>query len=119
MKQFQLLIFTIILTGTWSSSVNGQEPSASQSAAKTADSGSPHQIYGTIRSIKGSQLTIETRDKRMLRVDATTAIKTYRTVVLAVDRTINASGTYDAKGVLHAETIQRAKSSPTTWLADR
>jgi hypothetical protein len=119
MKRFQFLIFAIVLTGTWSNSFNGQEPSASQSATKSADSGSLHQIYGTIRSIKGSQLTIETRDKRIVNVDATTAIKTYRSVVLAVDRAINASGTYDAKGVLHAETIQRAKSSPTSWLADR
>ena len=119
MKQFQLLVFAIVLTGTWSGSSNGHAPSASQSAAKSADNGSPHQIYGTIRSIKGSQLTIETRDKRMLTVDATAAIKTYRTVVLVVDRTIIASGTYDPKGVLHAEAIQRAKSAPNTWLADR
>ena len=54
----------------------------------------------------------------MVKVDATTAIKTYRSIVLAVDGAINASGTYDAKGVLHAETIQRAKNSPTSWLAD-
>ncbi len=119
MKQFQLLILMIVLTGTWSGSVNGQEPSASQSAAKSSDSGSPHRIYGTIRSVKGSQLTVETRDKRMVKVDATTAIKTYRSVVLAVDGAINASGTYDAKGVLRAETIQRAKSSSASWLADQ
>ena len=118
MKRFQLSIFAIVLTA-WSNSSNGQAPSASQSEAQSADNGSPHQIYGIIRSVKGSQLVIETRDKRMVSVDATAAIKAYRTVVLAVDRTINASGTYDAKGVLHAERVQRAKSSPNSWLADR
>jgi hypothetical protein len=116
MKQFQLFIFAIVLT---SSFVNGQAPSGSQSVAKSANTGSPHEIYGTIRSIKGSQLTIETRDKRMARVDAEAAIKAYRSVVLAVDHTIHVSGTYDSKGVLHAEMIQRAKSSPTIWPADR
>jgi|HubBroStandDraft_6_1064221.scaffolds.fasta_scaffold1390947_1 hypothetical protein len=108
MKQFQLLLFVIVLTVTWSNCSDGQAPPASL-----------HQIYGTIRSIKGSQLTMETRDKRMVTVDATAAIKTYRAVVLGVDRTINVSGTYDTKGVLHAEAIQRAKSSPESWLADR
>ena len=119
MKQLQLLIFAIALSVASSRSFNGQEPSASQSSAKSADKGSEHQIFGIIRSVKGSQLTVETRDKRMVKVDATAAIKASRTAVLAVDGAINVAGTYDAKGVLRAETIQRAKSSPAIWPADR
>jgi hypothetical protein len=121
MERFLLLTFMIGITSTGAiaAAPNGQARSAAQPAAKSTDSGEQHQIYGTIRSIEGSQLTIETRDKRMVKVDATTAIKSYRTVVLVVGNTVNVGGPYDAKGVLHAETIQRAKSSPAIWPADR
>jgi hypothetical protein len=78
-----------------------------------------HQVYGTIRHVDGSQLTIELRDQRMLQVDAAPAIKSYRTIILAVGRTVNVLGSYDAKGVLHAQSIQRAKSSSAGWPPDR
>jgi hypothetical protein len=111
MERYLLLTFIIGITGIWSA--------AAQPAAKSADNAAQHQIYGTIRSIEGSQLTIETRDKRLVKVDATAAIKSYHAVALAVGNTVNVGGPYDAKGVLHAETIQRAKSSPAIWPADR
>ena len=90
----------------------------SQPAAKSTEQ-TPHQIYGTIRSIKSDRLTLETREKRLVEVDAATAIKTYRSSVLNVGGTVIVEGEYDGKGVLHAETIQRAKVSPAIWPADR
>jgi hypothetical protein len=115
MKRFQLWLFLVALTGTWSAGGLAAPP---QSAAKSADQ-KPHQIYGTIRAMKGSQLKIETRDKRMVAVDAETAMKTYRSALLGVGGSVLVQGPMDAKGVLHAETIQRAKSSPAAWGADR
>jgi hypothetical protein len=123
MKPRQFVIFRIVLIAIWGSllgvrSLSGQTPSASKTAANATDGSTQHQLYGTIRDVKGSRLTIETRDKRMVEVDAAVATKTHRAVVLSVGGTICVVGSYDAKGVLHAETIQRAKSSPTVWPAD-
>jgi Domain of unknown function (DUF5666) len=116
MKRFQLLLCMTVLPGTWSGGAMA-EP-ASQAAAKRVDKAS-HQICGTIRAMKGSQLTVETREKHMVEVDTATAIKTYRSAVLAVGGAVIIQGRRDARGVLHAETIQRAKSSPANWPADQ
>jgi len=69
-------------------------------------------VYGTIRSIEGSTLTIETRDKKMLKVNTKSAIESQRAGVLIVGRTVLIHGSYDAKGMLQASAIQRAKPSP-------
>ena len=96
----------------------GAIPAWSQPAAKSTEQ-TPHQIYGTIRSINSDRLTLETREKRLVEVDAAPAIKTYRSSVLNVGGTVIVQGQYDVKGVLHAETIQRAKVSPAIWPNDR
>jgi hypothetical protein len=55
----------------------------------------------------------------MLEVDAATAMKTHRSALLRVGGSVLVQGPMDAKGVLHSETIQRAKGSPAAWGADR
>jgi hypothetical protein len=114
-----LVGFLIVSRGTVMNALafNGQQQSPSPAPQKS-ERESQHQIYGTIRSLEGSQLTIETRDKRIVKIDATAAAKSHRLAVLEVGRTIIASGLYDAKQVLHAERIQRAKASPAVWPAD-
>jgi hypothetical protein len=111
----RVLIFMMVLMAIWSA---GALPVPAQPAAKSADQ-EPHQVYGTIRAIKSGRLTLETREKRQVEVDAGPAIKAYRSSVLNVGGTVVVQGQYDAKGVLHAETIQRAKASPAIWPADR
>jgi len=76
-------------------------------------------VYGTIRSIDGSTLTIETRDKKMVKVNTKAAIESQRAGVLIVGRTVLVHGSYDAKGMLQASAIQRAKASPTLWPEDK
>jgi len=76
-------------------------------------------VYGTIRSIEGSTLTIETRDKKMLKVNTKSAIESQRAGVLIVGRTVLIHGSYDAKGMLQASAIQRAKPSPALWPEDK
>jgi hypothetical protein len=39
--------------------------------------------------------------------------------VLAARGLVTVVGAYDAKGVLHAQTIQRAKNAATMWPVDR
>jgi hypothetical protein len=73
--------------------------------------GSTQEIVGTLRSVKGSQLTIQTLAGQIVKVDATTAIQEHRSTVLTVGRAVSARGETDQKGVLHADTILRAKDS--------
>jgi len=88
-------------------------------AAAAQSKETQHAIYGTIRSIDGSTLTIETRDKKMLKVNTKPAIESQRAGVLIVGRTVLIHGSYDAKGALQASAIQRAKPSPTLWPEDK
>jgi hypothetical protein len=105
----------MVLMAIWTA---GAPPAWPQPASKDT-SQTPHQIYGTIRSMNSGRLTLETREKRLVEVDADPAIKTYRSSVLNVGGTVIVQGLYDVKGVLHAETIQRAKVSPAIWPNDR
>jgi hypothetical protein len=73
--------------------------------------GSTQEVVGTLRSVKGSELTIQTQTGQIVKVDATTAIHGHRCAVLIVGRTVSARGETDQKGVLHADTILRAKDS--------
>jgi hypothetical protein len=76
-------------------------------------------IFGIVRAVKGSQLTIQTRTGQMIQVDAATAMQAHLSVVPVVSHAIEVRGTTDASGVVHAETILRAKDSPAMWAADR
>jgi hypothetical protein len=98
---------------------------APSSSARTPQAAAPQgketqrAVYGTIRSIDGSTLTIETRDKKMVKVNTKAAVESQRTGVLIVGRAVLIHGSYDAKGLLQASAIQRAKASPTLWPEDR
>jgi hypothetical protein len=81
----------------------------SQSAPVTQNS--EQGLIGTLRSMNGSNLAIETREGRTVTVDAKTAIESHHAVPLVVGRAFYVRGRYDAKGVLHAETILQAKES--------
>jgi len=89
-------------------------------AQATADT-ARHEIFGKIDSITGSRLVIRTRAGRRLDVDALPALTAYRSVELFVGRVIDAVGTLDAAGVLHAKTIARAHNpeDPALWPPDR
>jgi hypothetical protein len=124
MKRIQRLMIVVgMVSATWSicpvAAASGQAQPDSQTSTKNSAAGSLHQAYGTIRKIEGSQLTIESRDGHMMQVDATDAIKSSRTIILSVGRTINLLGSYDTTGMLHAQSIQRAKSSSAGWPPDR
>jgi hypothetical protein len=78
-----------------------------------------HAVYGTIRSVEGATLTVETRDKKMVKVNTKAAAEGQRTGVLIVGRTVLIHGTYDAKGTFQASAVQRAKSSSALWPEDK
>lgn len=97
-------------------------PRASQAAAAQAKSDTVevrHAIYGTVRSVEGSKFTIETRAKKTIQVDTKAATDAKRSVVLIVGHAVLVHGTYDTKGVLHASSVQKAKSSSALWPEDK
>jgi hypothetical protein len=127
MKQFRCLIIALVLTAECTcgaiagTAFNGQIPPAPQ-AEKTSPASSSagsHEVYGTVRSIKGSQLTLQTRTGVLTQVDAAAAMKVHLSVVPVVGHALDVRGTTDKKGMLHAQTILRAKDSPAGWPADR
>ena len=78
-----------------------------------------HEIYGTIRSVDGSMITIATRDGTMLKVDATDAMRHHNCAAPKVGRAMMARGVYETGGVLRAQNGFHAKPSPVIWMADR
>ncbi|HXC42456.1 MAG TPA: DUF5666 domain-containing protein [Candidatus Dormibacteraeota bacterium] len=122
MKRIRSVIVAGMMAAAWSicapAAACGQQ---AQTASPTADkdAASPlHQLYGTISRVDGPQLTIEARNQRTVQVDASAAIKSSRAIVLGVGRSVNVLGSYDANGVLHAQSIQRAKTSSAGWPPD-
>jgi hypothetical protein len=78
-----------------------------------------HRVSGKVISVKDTQLQLETREKRSLQIDAGAAIKSNRVNNYYRGGLITVYGAYDAKGVLHAQSIQRAKNLPSAWPVDR
>jgi hypothetical protein len=95
-----------------------QVPGAPQTLKPSAAQTSPHEVFGAIGNIDGSQLTIRLRSGKLVQIDATTAIEQARTTELYIGRSVAVQGTYDAAGTLHADHIYRVKA-PATWPADR
>lgn len=99
--------------------LGGVTPTAAQmttAAAPTADTGS--QISGTVRSINGSLVTLETRSG-LAPVDVSEAQAAHLSVIIIVGKAITARGTRDTNGLLLASTVIHAKSSPKLWPPDR
>jgi hypothetical protein len=76
-------------------------------------------IFGIVYAVKGSQLTMQVRTGQLIQVDAATAMQAHLSVVPVVGHAVEVRGTADASGVVHAETILRAKDSRAMWAADR
>jgi photosystem II stability/assembly factor-like uncharacterized protein len=126
MKSVQVAMLVIYFAGVFAiGSSAGPTVGTPQAAAeapgqaKTADKTTKNEIYGTIREIKGSRLTIENRAGKLVQVDAQPAVRANRSAPLVVGHAIDAVGTLDKAGVFHADSVQHAKDSSTAWPADR
>lgn len=78
-----------------------------------------HEIYATMRSMKGTTLTVEKRDGQTLRLDATDAKRLKRFAEPSVGHALIARGTFDKSGVLQASIVLHAKDHSALWPADR
>ena len=90
-----------------------------QKKAEEKNATAVHEVYGKVQSIKETMIEIQTRTGSTVQVDSAVALKGERSAPIVVGHAICARGTIDKKGVLHAESIQRAKEAPAMWPADR
>jgi hypothetical protein len=125
MRKILSVSILILLVASWHAIGQSTVSFAEQTSPGGQAKGSPeakdtdHEIYGTIRSVDGARLSIETRSKKIIQVDIKPAIDGHRSVVPVVGRSLAVRGTYDKKGVLHASTVQRAKDSALLWPEDK
>ena len=96
-----------------------QNKQPSNGSTYTDPSAWEHRISGKVISAKGSLFQVETREQKRVDMDATEAIKSHRIYGYSSGTFVTVYGAYDAKGVLHAQSIQRAKRLPSAWPADR
>src|SRR4029077_8454863 len=92
-------------------------PVARTNAQASADT-SMHSVFGTIQSVKGPRMVIQTRTGTLVQVDLNQARADARLPLLLVGRPVVVDGTRDATGVLHARSITRAKYSKALWPPD-
>jgi hypothetical protein len=78
-----------------------------------------HEIFATIKTVAGANITLVTRTGKMLHVDAAAAIAAKQSVVLLVDEAVRVLGSYDSAGALRATSIAHANSTPKGWPDDR
>lgn len=78
-----------------------------------------HEVYGMIRGVNGSLITIQTRGGRSLTIDAAAAMRTFDYAAPKVGRALLARGMYEPSGVFRAQNILHAKPNPAIWMADR
>jgi len=99
--------------------VKAATPGAGVVKAPRTGISAPHELTGILIARSGSRLSLRTRSGKIAHVDDVDAVRHERSVVLVAGEAVNALGTYDAAGVLHATVILRAKPSPSTWPPDR
>jgi hypothetical protein len=109
-----VIAVAFISVGSASGQVKGTNNALDNDAAIWA-----HRITGEVVSMKDGQLQVKTRDKRIVRVDASEAIRNKRVNVYLQGSRVTIYGAYDANGTLHAQSIQRAKKLPSAWAQDR
>ena len=75
-------------------------------------------VSGWIDQINGTELVLRKRNGTHVTVDAKPAEDAFQSAPIGMEEAVTAIGTYDAQGVLHAQTIVRAKNSRKLWPPD-
>jgi hypothetical protein len=89
----------------------------STAASQTSASGS--RVSGWVDQIKGTELVVRKRNGDHATIDAKPAEAAFQSAPIGMEEAITAEGYYDAQGLLHAQTIVRAKDSRDLWPPDR
>jgi hypothetical protein len=120
----QLAIFGPIVAGaTAATSVTGGIVASSEQVSSEAmtsqNPASGSQVSGWVDQINGTELVVRDRNGAHVTIDAMPARDAFQSVPIGMEEAITAEGNYDAQGVLHAQTIVRAKDSVALWPPDQ
>ena len=78
-----------------------------------------HEIFGTVTTVNGTMIGLQTRKGTTVMVDNSGAFAHHRSSQVFVGQKLMVDGDYDKDGVLHATLTLRAKSSPLLWYSDK
>jgi hypothetical protein len=78
-----------------------------------------HEVWGTVRKIEGTVLTVEKRTGDLITVDAAQAFAAFHAAQPSLGHAVLVRGTLDTAGVFHADTLLHAKDSSAMWQPDR
>jgi hypothetical protein len=78
-----------------------------------------HDIYGTVSSVEGQRMTLQTRMGKSINVDARAAIQAGLYIPPVASQAVEVRGTYGSDGTLNAQTVLRAKTLSALWPPDR
>jgi hypothetical protein len=78
-----------------------------------------HEIYGLVESTSGNEIGLKLRNGAHITVDAQKAIHDDNASPRIVGEAIGVDGSYDSRGVFHAEVVFRAKQSSALWPSDQ
>jgi len=78
-----------------------------------------HLLCGIVHKVSGAKFSLETRNGKVVLVDASAAVNAERSATLYDGLAVSVEGTLDKAGALHAETVIRIKSSRDLWPEDR
>jgi len=90
-----------------------------QAWGQAAPAAAQHLVCGIVHKVNGAKFALETRDGKVVKVDASAAIKAERSATLYEGLAVSAEGKLDKSGVLHAESVVRIKSARALWPEDR
>ena len=115
-------VFTLLALCAWISIGNAQEPACGSDRIPALRQGTPGapttEIYGTVSSIHGTQMTVVTRDGRQVTIDAKAVADSLRLTAGNVNLPVMVLGTWGPHGALMAQVINRAKTGHGSWPPD-
>jgi len=86
---------------------------------QAAPAAAEHMVCGIVHKVNGAKFALETRDGKIVPVNAAAAIKAERSATLYEGLAVSAEGKLDKSGTLQAETVIRIKTSRALWPEDR
>jgi len=78
-----------------------------------------HEIFGIADRINGNVIALHKRDGALQLLNVSVAKQTLHYAIPTIGHGLVARGTYDANGVMHADTVLHAKDHIAVWPADR
>ena len=81
--------------------------------------GAAHEVYGVVRAINGTTLTVQTRRGQMISVDASWATREGLVAPIFVPRPVIVHGVFVKNTLVAHDVARNNQPNPAVWPADR